>query len=700
MVKETVVQPFGKKFPDVQEIIEEKVREDEVYRYDSGRMMSFDDLVHHAIALGTTGSGKTASLIYPVIWRMMALGAGGIIIDIKGNMRAAVRKMGNEHNLTDKVIEIGNSRDAESYNILKGKNRQQIRALFERLALDNFNSNTNNLDFHIKGVEIAADYAQLCLFISEKYPEFVLDCVLVYEMLISPDDASELYQFAKDHVFDMENAEHRQFTRKVDNDVFHGLHVVDKKKADRDFLLKRAEQLAWSLESIRNGMRNFLETPGITENFCARDGEELSLVEPFLQGKIILVRFDLGTGKIGARLSRMILSLFYETMLTYGLFLQKSRKTFVCIDEFQEVADLSDDRFSDAQAIALAREFNCAFIIATQSVSALIQRSAAENVWAFIANCNQKIMFYSDDPLTQTVADSYDRDVRLSGLNSGEAFAVTYDREKRKHFYGVESVQMAYESVRPVLENVKTPLDIRTKEDAKQECRLLKALEWAQDIRKAIIAEEAESNAADPVNITASSGKTGSMLNFLESLRPDENHSEDDDSDDDFADDEFDVDDDDDNYEDEEQVAMYPELDEYAKSLVDEFPDMFDPHEDDFCISVPKGWRGYLENALSAFEKTGMSISIGDIHVTHGYLIAFSSSSADRRQSEAIRMLNMILEKASRLCAICGQPLEISPETLRYAYENEGHYMPLCKECQELLGLTIPDHEPEAPQMR
>jgi type IV secretory pathway TraG/TraD family ATPase VirD4 len=56
-------------------------------RFDSGNSITFEDARHHMLVMGTTGSGKTASVVLPALSRLIEAGHCGVIIDVKGNLR-------------------------------------------------------------------------------------------------------------------------------------------------------------------------------------------------------------------------------------------------------------------------------------------------------------------------------------------------------------------------------------------------------------------------------------------------------------------------------------------------------------------------------------------------------------------------------------------------------------------------------------
>ena len=67
--------------------------EDALFTFDSGRTLSFADGARSIAIIGGTGSGKTTSIILPMIDALMRQGFGGVILDIKGNLGAQTRAL-------------------------------------------------------------------------------------------------------------------------------------------------------------------------------------------------------------------------------------------------------------------------------------------------------------------------------------------------------------------------------------------------------------------------------------------------------------------------------------------------------------------------------------------------------------------------------------------------------------------------------
>ena len=117
---------------------------DALFSFDSGRTLSFADGARSIAIVGGTGSGKTTSIILPMIDALMRQGFGGVILDIKGNLGAQTRALAQKCGRQDDVIEFGSSHAAQPTNLLAGLKKHEIADLFQVIALDGVERDPNH----------------------------------------------------------------------------------------------------------------------------------------------------------------------------------------------------------------------------------------------------------------------------------------------------------------------------------------------------------------------------------------------------------------------------------------------------------------------------------------------------------------------------------------------------------------------------
>ncbi|MCL2124194.1 MAG: type IV secretory system conjugative DNA transfer family protein, partial [Desulfovibrionaceae bacterium] len=417
--------------------------------FDSGNGITFEDARHQILVMGATGSGKTAGVMLPSLSRLIKAGHCGVVIDIKGNLRDQARVFARHCGRANDLVEFGSALSATPLNLLCGMPMAAVRDMLQTLTMANFQHASQNKDWHMKGVFQAADCVQLLRYLAVLDAAFEPTLYMVAVMANDCTLSAALFRLFKNAVFEQDNKEQRMFAQRIESSEFHIL-MFDEKKIEKSG--RYLEQITWNMQGIRMALTAYLETPGIARGFAAQGAPGLDMRALLEHNKIVLLRFEPDTGPVGASLARMILQEYYKAVYTIGLSLPEGKYSFACLDEFQDFADLGADRFSDTNFVAQAREFRAIYLASTQSMAALANRSnsfAAVN--SFVSNCNTRVVFYSDDPYTQNMASQYDMCMPLHTLRAGQAFVVQYDTERRRHFYGVETLQQAYETTREIL---------------------------------------------------------------------------------------------------------------------------------------------------------------------------------------------------------------------------------------------------------
>lgn len=302
------------------------------------------------------------------------------------------------------------------------------------------------MDFHMRGVRLCVDCARLLKLLQGHVVGAVPNVMTICEMTANHVLAQRLYKWFKKNVFDKDNPEHLALVDDVENSNIHLLFKAEKIEDEA-----REEQFTYSLECIKGALRRFLDAPAVANNFCAPNAPGLDMIKAMQENKIVLLRFDPNSGPIGEDLSRYFIGQYYDAVYKVGL--ELPWHTFVLIDEYQDVADLTDASLSDRRFVAMAREFKSCVVLLTQSLSALGTTFGNTEVAidSLVSNCNTRIMFYSDDPLTHEMARRY-ANVDLATLEPQQVFVVRYVAASRKHAHSFETVNAPYALALEMLE--------------------------------------------------------------------------------------------------------------------------------------------------------------------------------------------------------------------------------------------------------
>ncbi len=633
-----------------------------VLDFDSGKSLSMDSLFVHLLAMGTTGSGKTKAGMCPVLAKVLLYGLRGLVIDVKGNLRQHVRALAAAAGRSDDIVEFGTAESAVPLNILENMTEHQVFTFFESLTRESFHGQTNNMDFHAKGVEQLCLCVKMLRLMAVQDAEFTPTLTLLSEMLDTPLEASRLYDIFKECFYDAADKSHKKLVNTIDSDAFHVLHYgryvegadnntrKPHKGVPRDRYL---EQSNYAIKSAKNALRQFIQVPGIARGFCTAGSGGVDMGAMLEQGKVVLLRFDPSTGPVGTQLSRRLIESYYEAVYTLGVEKASHMPSFVCIDEFQEVADLSAARFSDANFIAQAREFRAAFIAATQSASALVNRSRSVSaVEAFVSNCNNRILFYSDDIETQSFVTRYDNRVRLVDLQPGEAFVTVYDNKTREHTQSIETLQNAYmeseaclqehkesgkdsEAVLPVCEDSQrdlgTLLDVATQYAAQKADE--KELTEVKEPQEHVVQEHTQGDT--PMN------RTTVNTDEENTLSAEDAHAR-----------------------------------ETNAHIIARFPEYFS--DEGACFPIPHGWHDVLIGVLTAFQASKLYLQIENLSVHNGTLQHEAFRGSD---NVSISLFNTLLAVTRHTCTLCGGHVSVKKKKSTGYHGRGSGTMPICSEC-------------------
>ncbi len=635
--------------------------------FDSGNGIDFSDACFHTIVLGTTGSGKTTNVVLPALSSFLKQNFCGLIIDVKGNLREKVHALAKEHKREEDIIEFGTSQSAMPLNLLKGLSRNEIFEYLKTLTTQSFDNRSLNLDFHIRGVQQLTDCAELLQLISEKYK--VCSCNLKYllDMLNDYSLAQSLYKFFKEVVYDEKNLQHQQLVNLVDSNNFHVLHF-----GALDLSIKDAKtyhtQLNFELSGPKIALQEFVQVPGIANAFANPEGDKIEMVEMLLKNKIVLLRFDVESGSVGAKLSRLLIEEYYKAIYMLGVEIASQHPSFICLDEFQEVADLSENRFSDMKFISQAREFKASFFASTQSLAAInIHYNSHVRVAAFVTNCNNRIFFYSDDIYTGEYAN-----FKLTNLSASKAYVQRYIASSRMRVEAVESFQNIYDKTQEILLRNKEGTPTVKENFQKDEILPLQQIanlylipvmrdKLQSDEKKAKLEQNKQEKRRK-----AMEKKTNNLNNKKNTIMSiDEANLEISNS-----------------YE--ESAESIDEISSsFIRKMLEEFPEYF-VHAKPNKLIVPFGWQKRVVESLRAIKKLEMKLDIESFSLAHQWLEASVHYNRNGfviitdSQKLALVTFNEFLSSTINICSCCGKKNGLEEKLIGRRHIN------ICSDCMEL----------------
>lgn len=661
---------------------------------DKGLAIGLQDALCNTMATGTTGCGKTGSVGLPCASSLISHGLPGFLTATKTNFGQKIRSLAMAHGRSDDIVEFGSSPSAIRCNVLANMEFEKMRQFFEDMVRTHTRGVTENWVWLLKGIHQAAQCGQLLRFLSEKFPGYGPSISLVAEMINNQSMSVELYKFFIANVFEKGRPEHVLFRSQVDSQRFHILRQSSERPTSGSAITEE-EQNTWNLQGIRMALQQFMGTPGMVEHFSDSSGAAVNMKDLLLSNKLVLAQFTTATGPAGDILARHMLSSWYEAILDLGTVEPGEVRCFTLLDEFQQIADLGESRFSDFRFSSLSREYGVINVILTQSESALhINCPNTYRVAGFTSNFNQRFFFYSNDSQTLNSATGFDPDIHLQDLEPTTMFVTHFDQDRRAHVFGVDSLNNAFSETNRLIEANPVNLSATDDDDIKLPA-LLELLELARKEQERMLEEkrasenakreqknsEKQSRKGPTIHVTFSHEAHADTETKKDEAMKDGNSSANGNTrksriwDGESAD----------------APDMHQE-DKFALRLQERFPDLV-ISTSNWCI--PAGWQDYVEKALELYVQIGLKSAITNISLRTGILQAWNTQSEDRIARESLGLLNRMLEQANNLCMICGARL--SGENSDKNGTNDpfddddsvsSQKMPICLSCMQKNGIS------------
>lgn len=342
---------------------------------DQNILLDINDASKNILVLGGIGSGKTSTIMQPLMLQLFHQGCGGLIFDIKGDVKDTALNFAKTINRHIRIIGPVQSKfnllcmipPEVASSFLKSAFLLDCGHVADRFWIDTATELSRNVLGLLSFIPKFYTLKDLYLYIFDKDAYFSLEKKLEeVEKSLSPEQKRlfNSYHRYKTTIFD-------QFDEKIKSGV----------KAT----------LAQSLSPFNH--------PDLTDAFCSED--DLN-IEKILDGDIFLVDMPIAKWGLGAKVAYTFIKLrFYNLMQKHHNAENRKLPVFFICDEFQEIISANKDGLSDLNFWDKARSSKTIGIISSQSIASIF--AATQNrdyAYALLQNFRNKICLASDDPLT------------------------------------------------------------------------------------------------------------------------------------------------------------------------------------------------------------------------------------------------------------------------------------------------------------
>ena len=710
-----------------------------LFTFDSGRSISFAEGTRSTLVLGNTGSGKTRSVLLPMLDAFLRADFGGLVLDVKGNLGDQVRTLAKACGREDDIVEFGSGALANSMNLLAGLQDGQLMELFMTMSAAG-SEHDSNVKWLYKGGRMAAEIAMVMKALSktaknEFARRFTPTLKAVSTLLNNRALAQGLWKYycselSKLHKLYMGKTEPPWFIRaqalyeEIQAQRFH-VFAENINKTDTE-----AEQLSWMLQGITAGLLEIDTTKNLMARFsCLEpDAFPLDFAELIYRtNKVVLVHFDPSCGRAATALARVIKERFYASLYTHGLRLPEGKYTFMLGDEFQDIIDVSTNKLSDRNLFSVSREYKNINVIATQSVASLLSAGKDDAVDSLLANCTNKIFLQTRDPRTMEWTQKlFGAEAGVGELRQGECIidTITWSGNPITRPDSVNDAfthcrcllgEKPYVRPRPKKAPPMMPLGLSGLPKRVEECLLARQgkdtkgnggnidigmldqmrqaantcaawwnIEKTEKPPRTSTAASADDNEAK--HTKAARTRAGTMESVPKAVTEKQSNDLREDTEDPMPKEEQSA-------EIQEDMASL----EAAERLRKNFPQFF-PVGEQINMAIPPGWLPHVEKAFQGFAKRGHKLTIAAILVKHGALVV--SATAPRRlgpfayyQHTYVQIMNALLRGTLGLCALCGNPVAMPKSQKAW---DDDQYLAVCDGCLAEFGLLLPGTGTEA----
>lgn len=338
-----------------------------------------DDAAQNIVVLGGIGAGKTTRVMQPLLAQLLQQKCGGLLFDIKGDVKASVAKLSKA--VGREVITIGPNHS--EMNLLKGLT-PEVAASFLKSAFMLNDSSPRDSFFIDHAANLCSSTLGVLSFLPEHYT------------------LQGLYNYLYDNeVRENIQSDLEQLTIKLGAKE---LRVLKTYMSYQDSIFSHFD------EKIKSGVKATIAQalapfnhPELMDAFCSHT-ESGPRMESILDGTVYLVDMPLSKWGLGGKVAYTFIKLRFFNVMQSRVSHEEwdqDRPVFFMCDEYQEIVSASKDGLSDLNFWDKSRSSKTIGIISAQSISSFYASLGNRDLSnALLQNFRQKICFRTEDSET------------------------------------------------------------------------------------------------------------------------------------------------------------------------------------------------------------------------------------------------------------------------------------------------------------
>lgn len=341
--------------------------------------LNLNDACQNILVLGGIGSGKTTGVMQPLLLQCLDQNCGGLIFDIKGDVKGAVQQMSA---ITHKELVLVGPGHLH-LNLLEGLTPEVAASFLKSAFLLNGKGSVDAF-WMDTATELCRNTLGLLSFLPGHY-----NLQTLYLYLFEEDYQKDFQQKLLDAMPHL--LEKQQRLLKTYRNYYEKIFLNFDPKIKSGVFATVAQTLAP------------FSHPELMDAFCSTNPSLIKMEELF-NGKVYLVDLPLSLWGLGGKVAYTFIKLrFFNLMQNRHHQPPEQRKhpVFFMCDEFQEIVSANREGLSDLNFWDKARTSKTIGIISSQSIASFYAALGSHDLaHALLQNFRQKLCLRTEDPIT------------------------------------------------------------------------------------------------------------------------------------------------------------------------------------------------------------------------------------------------------------------------------------------------------------
>lgn len=366
------------------------------------------------LVTGATGTGKTTSVLLPIITNLIKNNCPGLILDIKSDLFSHIYTIAEQEDKLDNILYIGTYDFCKNINILASiKSVNQLKNVLNSIKTA---TDSNNSYWWESGVDDVTDIVLIheWLTIECQKQEYHYSFNTMFDYINKVGYAKSIIEKAEEYIISAPE-EICSLINKIKTEPFSLYNVTE----DSDDV----RQKMWRSGQVSNVIAPFIKKPFSCQ---FSDIKESSTIHDYIykQGKIIVLVMPIEHESVGHSLGKLIREIFFKSVLSnnatdrynYIIGKEHNRYTFLLIDEYQFFVNSQGNNgvVTDESWVSISRGYGNINIFATQSITSLISKTKSEiDIDTIHQNCVNEIYLPTKDRRTLDYISYFNDDSSL-----------------------------------------------------------------------------------------------------------------------------------------------------------------------------------------------------------------------------------------------------------------------------------------------